>query len=140
MRKVEFQKTLDRLPGLTENGWMNLDHPSFPALRKKFYESAAYLQQALDACDYLKRFQKSVIISPWQKANCTPSNLKKLIEWHSQRQVSVGAIVVAAAHLGFQVGFDGPENEPYFNIFARQLEAEMIDYRFRQIVRKAVGE
>ena len=140
MRKFEFQRTLDSLPGLTENGWLNVKDPSYPLLRKKFYESASYLQQALDACEYLKRYQKSVLISPWQKANCVPSKLKSLVEWHSQRPVSFGAIVVAAAHLGFRVVWEGPGNEPHFNIFARQLEAEMRDFQFRQIITRAVGE
>lgn len=140
MRKLEFQKTLETLPGLTENGWMNPQDPNYPVMRKRFYEGALYLQQALDAAEYLQRFQKSVLISPWQKANCVPSKLKSLIEWNSQRPVSVGAIVVAAAHLGFRVGWEGSGQEPHFNIFARQLEAELRDFRLRQIISKAVGE
>ncbi|MFW7381870.1 MAG: hypothetical protein ACOH5I_23895 [Oligoflexus sp.] len=140
MRKLEFQKTLETLPGLTENGWMNPQDPNYPGLRKKFYEGALYLQQALDATEYLQRFQKSVLISPWQKANCVPAKLKSLIEWYSQRPVSIGAIVVAAAHLGFRIGWEGADTEPHFNIFARQLEAELRDFRLRQIISKAVGE
>lgn len=140
MRKFEFQKTLESLPGLTECSWLDSQDPNYPALRKKFHEGAVYLQQALDAAEYLKRFQKSILISPWQKANCTPSNLKSLIEWHSQRPVSVGAIVVAAAYLDFRVVWEGANQEPCFNIFARQLEAELRDFRVRQIISTAVGQ
>jgi hypothetical protein len=139
MNKFEYQKIVQSLPGLTEDGFNDTRSGAYEAKRKKFIHSAVYLQQVLDARNYLAAFQKSVLVSSWQREHCRPSKLKDLIEWHSQRPVSIGAIIVAAMHLDFKLVRDNQQSEPSLNIFARQLEAEFRDFRVRQIIKQAVG-
>ena len=113
-------------------------HPRFKIARRHFWESASYLQHAGDAIKVLERFQKTVLMTPWQRENCTPKQLQGLIEWYAGRPVSPGAIVVAAAHLGFQMAFS-VHGGVSFTIFARQLEGELRSFRVREVIKQAVG-
>lgn len=139
MRKIDFEKVLEDLPGLTAQGFMLESHPQYSQKRREFRRSARYLQQTLDCIDYLGKFRKSQILSPWQRKFCRPTIIQPLIEWHSGRNVSLGAVVMAAVYLGFNLHRDENEQEPVINLVAMQLEAELRDLHLRQLVRASVG-
>lgn len=139
MRKAEFEKTLNDLPGLVAEGFINVYSPDYAIRRRRFKQSAIYLKETLDAIDYLERFQKSIVLTPWQRKHCTPENLQPLIAWHAGRPVSVGPILVAAVYLGFRIERDDINGSACLNLFARQFEGELRDYRLRQVIKQAVG-
>ncbi len=139
MRKAEFEKTLRDLPGLVADGFMSVHSPEYQIKRRRFRQGAIYLQETLDALDYLKRFQKSLVLTPWQRKNCTPENLQPLVAWHAGRSVHVGPILVAALYLGFKVERDDLNGCSCLNLFARQFEGELRDFRLRQVIKQAVG-
>ena len=139
MRKVEFENIVASLPGLTANGFLSPLDPEYAILRASFENSAIYLQHALDAHKFLSKFKPTVLMTKWQKENCTPENLKGLIQWDSGRDVSIGAIVVAAVYLGFRL-YSNDREKPSLNIFAPQLEGELRNFRIRELIKQAVGQ
>ncbi|SMF78053.1 hypothetical protein [Pseudobacteriovorax antillogorgiicola] len=138
MRKSDFESIVKSQPGLTAKGFMSPLSPDYGRARQDFMNSAHYLQHTIDAMSVLVRFKPTVLMTKWQKENCTPLNLRGLIEWHCGRTVSIGAIIVAALALGFRVEYS-PQGEACFNIFARQLEGELRDFRVRELIKQAVG-
>ena len=139
MKKYVFERNLEHLPGLTAQGFLPTDHPAYAAKRKQFLDSATYFKQSLDAMHVLKSFGKSQLISSWQKDNCKPSKLRELIEWHSGNPVSIGAIILAAYALGFELHRDPHSYEPSFNMQARQVETELRQLKVRQMIEKMVS-
>lgn len=139
MKKHVFEKNLEQLQGLTASGFMPSDHPLYAEKRQKFLDSAVYLKQSLNAMMVLKGFGKSQLISPWQKENCKPSKLKDLIEWHSGEPVSIGAIILAAYALGFDLYRQADNYEPSFNMSSRQVETELRHLKVRQMIANMVS-
>lgn len=139
MKKNEFERYLQQLPGLTAAGFMRTQNPTYTRKRQHFMQSAVYLQQAIDAKKVLSKFQKSLLISPWQKQHCRPSKISALIEWYSGREVSVGAITIAAFALGFELNREPEAHEPVLNLLPRQLESELRQLRVRQMIERLVS-
>jgi hypothetical protein len=139
MKKYVFERNLDQLPGLTAQGFMPTDHPLYAQKRQQFLDSATYFKQSLDAMHVLKSFGKAQLISSWQEDNCKPSKLKDLIEWHSGKPVSIGAIILAAYALGFELHRKAYSYEPSFNMLARQVETELRQLKVRQMIGKMVS-
>ncbi len=138
MNKTAFMKIVSKLPGLTPTGFISTFHHDYLKKRSELENRAIYLQQTIDAYHYLCKFTKSKIMTKWQKFNCTPSKIQGLVEWNAGREVLPGPIIVAAVYAGFDLHYSGL-GDPCFNIFARQLEGELRDYRVREIIKRAVG-
>ncbi len=136
IRKV-FNEVVQKVPHLVAEGLLSPQNPAFETKRNEFLNNAIYLQQTIDAVNYLKSLGKSTRFSQWQRAHCVPQRIQSLVEWHAGREVSPGAIIVAALYLGFTMGvLDG---KVYFNFLSRQIEMELFQHRRRQLIKQVVG-
>jgi len=139
MNRKIFEQIIAKIPHLTADGLMDISDASFQLKRRDFVRSTAPLGQTIAAIEFLSSIGKSGRFSRWQRTNCTPSNLKDLIEWAVGQKVSEGAIIVAAIYLGFTMGVqDGTKT--YFNFLVPQMEFELARFANVQQVRMAVGQ
>ena len=122
MRKQQFELIVDKIPNLTAKGIKSNDLKGHEEFKKK----AIYLQQTLDSIKYMSRFTSTTRTMKYQKQYATPEMLKEIIAWHS-REVSEGAIIIAALYLGFRVM--KLNNKVCFNIDKTRLEQEVEEYK-----------
>ncbi len=122
MRKQQFEMIVDKIPNLTAKGINNNDLKG----HEDFKSKAIYLQQTLDSIKYMSRFTSTTRTMKYQKQYATPEMLKEIIAWHS-REVSEGAIIIAALYLGFRVM--KLNNKVCFNIDKVRLEQEVEEYK-----------
>ena len=122
MRKQQFEVIVDKIPNLTASGINSNDQKGHMEFRSK----AIYLQQTLDSIKYMSRFTATDRTAKFQKNYATPEMLKEIIAWHS-REVSEGAIIIAALYLGFRVM--KLNNRVCFNIDQVRLEHEVREYQ-----------
>ena len=122
MRKQQFEMIVDKIPNLTAKGINNNDLKG----HEEFKSKAIYLQQTLDSIKYMSRFTSTTRTMKYQKQYATPEMLKEIIAWHS-REVSEGAIIIAALYLGFRVM--KLNNKVCFNIDKVRLEQEVEEYK-----------
>lgn len=138
MNRLNFNEVLHKVPHLAAEGLLLVNEPKYLAKRHEFVNNAVYLQETIDAVNFLQKIGKSSRFSLWQRSNCTPEALQPLLEWHVCRPVAPGAIIVAALHLGFTMGVqDG--TKVYFNFLAKQIETELAQLRTLQQIRRVVG-
>ncbi len=138
MIRKDFNEVVQKIPHLVAEGLLSPEDPLFEQKRHDFLNNGLYLQQANDALSYLKEIGRSTRFSQWQRLNCSPQRIQALVEWHAGRNVSPGAVIVGALHLGFTMGVH-EENRVYFNFLSRQIETELLQLRKRQLVRQVVG-
>ncbi len=129
MRKQQFELIVDKIPNLTAKGINNND----PKGHEEFKSKAIYLQQTLDSIKYMSRFTSTTRTMKYQKQYATPEMLKEIIAWHS-REVSEGAIIIAALYLGFRVM--KLNNKVCFNIDKVRLEQEVEEYKTMSDLRR----
>ena len=122
MRKQQFEVIVDKIPNLTAKGINTSDLKG----HEEFKSKAIYLQQTLDSIKYMSRFTSTTRTMKYQKQYATPEMLKEIIAWHS-REVSEGAIIIAALYLGFRVM--KLNNKVCFNIDKVRLELEVEEYQ-----------
>lgn len=122
MRKQQFEVIVDKIPNLTAKGINTNDLKG----HEEFKSKAIYLQQTLDSIKYMSRFTSTTRTMKYQKQYATPEMLKEIIAWHS-REVSEGAIIIAALYLGFRVM--KLNNKVCFNIDKVRLELEVEEYQ-----------
>jgi hypothetical protein len=122
MRKQQFELIVDKIPNLTAKGINTNDLKG----HEEFKSKAIYLQQTLDSIKYMSRFTSTTRTMKYQKQYATPEMLKEIIAWHS-REVSEGAIIIAALYLGFRVM--KLNNKVCFNIDKVRLELEVEEYQ-----------
>ncbi|RYZ56868.1 MAG: hypothetical protein EOP07_11505 [Proteobacteria bacterium] len=138
MNRMTFNEVVHRVPNLAAEGLLVVNESKYTAKRHEFVTNALHLQEAIDASNFLSKIGKSSRFSQWQRNNCSPENLKPLLEWHIGRPLSSGSIIVAALHLGFTMGVtDG--TQVYFNFFAPQIETELAQLRTLQQIKRVVG-
>lgn len=138
MNRHVFEMIIARIPHLTADGLMDISRPDFAAKRRDFVRSARHLNQAIAATHYLATIGKSSRFSRWQRTNCTHKVLKDLMEWSTGEEISEGAFIAAALHLGFTMGVqDG--TVAYFNLLVPQMEYELDRFQQVSALKKAVG-
>lgn len=141
MNRRSFETIISRIPHLTADGLMDISKPDFAAKRRDFVRSAKHLNQAIAATRYLSTIGKSSRFSRWQRSNCTHDSLKELLQWSAGEEISQGAFIAAALHLGFTMGVqDG--TIAYFNFLVPQMEFELDRMKQVSALRrlKVVGE
>ncbi len=139
MNRRIFEQIISKIPHLTAEGLMDISDPSFAMKRREFVRSTRPLGQTIAVRSFLSQVGKSGRFSRWQRVNCTPKNLKEMIEWAVGQEVSEGAIIVAAISLGFTMGVqDGTHS--YFNFLVPQMEFELARFANVQQVRMVVGQ
>lgn len=139
MNRKIFEQIIAKIPHLTADGLMDISDASFQFKRRDFVRSTLPLGQTIAAIGFLSSIGKSGRFSRWQRSNCTPGNLKDLIEWAVGQKVSEGAIIVASIYLGFTMGVQDGTNA-YFNFLVPQMEFELARFANVQQVRMAVGQ
>ncbi|MBC7530430.1 MAG: hypothetical protein H7318_02565 [Oligoflexus sp.] len=138
MNRMTFNEVVHKIPHLAAEGLLIVNEPKYLSKRHEFVNNALYLQETIDAVNFLQKIGKSSRFSQWQRSNCTPEILQPLLEWHIGRPIAPGAIIAAALHLGFTMGVqDG--TKVYFNFLARQIETELAQLRTLQQIRRVVG-
>ena len=138
MNRKTFNEVVHKVPHLAAEGLLVVNEPRYLTKRRDFVNNASYLQETIDAVNFLQNIGKSSRFSQWQRTHCTPQSIQELVEWHVGHPVSPGAIIAAALHLGFTMGVqDG--TKVYFNFLARQIETEMAQLRTLQQIKKVVG-
>jgi hypothetical protein len=138
MNRKIFETIISRIPHLTADGLMDISKPEFAQKRRDFVRSAKHLNQAIAAARYLQGIGKSSRFSRWQRTNCTHSALKDLISWSAGEEISEGAFIAAALHLGFTMGVqDG--TMAYFNFLVLQMEYELERFNEVRALRRVVG-
>lgn len=138
MNRMTFNEVVQKVAYLAAEGLLIVNEPNYLSKRHEFLNNPLYLQQSIDAANFLQKIGKSWRFSQWQRTNCTPEALQPLLEWHIGRPIAPGAIIAAALHLGFTMGVqDG--TRVYFNCLARQIETELAQLRTLQQIRRVVG-
>lgn len=138
MNRQTFEHIISRIPHLTADGLTDISRPDFAAKRRDFIRSAKHLNQAIASARYLSSIAKSSRFSRWQRTHCTHDVVKELVEWSTGEQVSQGAFIAAALHLGFSMGVqDG--THAYFNFLMPQMEFELDRMEQVRALKKAVG-
>lgn len=138
MNRKTFETIISRIPHLTADGLMDISKPEFAIKRRDFVRSAKHLNQAIAAARYLQSIGKSSRFSRWQRTNCNHQTLRELIQWSAGEEISEGAFIAAALHLGFTMGVqDG--TVAYFNFLVPQMEFELEQFNKVSELRKVVG-
>ena len=139
MNRKIFEQIISKIPHLTAEGLMDISDASFQPKRRDFVRSTVPLGQSIAVIEFLTSIGKSGRFSRWQRMNCTPTNLKDLIEWAVGKPVSEGSIIVASIYLGFTMGVQDGTNA-YFNFLVPQMEFELARFANVQQVRMVVGQ
>ena len=128
MNRIRFERIARQWPLLTADGFRSPAEPQFASKRREFLERAIYLQQTIDASSVLSQMGKAEQLSEWHRKFGQPESLKKLIEWHCLREVSIGAIIIAALDQGFEMDV-AEQGSVSFNFLASQLRTELAEWR-----------